>query len=152
MLARRRIEGLILAVSIYGLATQLQAQTAQISGAVQDNSGAAVVKAAVRVISQVTLVERHATTNSAGLYAVPYLTPGDYQVIIEAPGFQTAVSNITLNVDQILVLNIQLKIGAESIKVEVQAPAEAIDLNDGQLSGVVDAREINALPLILREP
>jgi len=152
MLGKRHIERLLLAVSVFSLAVHLEAQTGQITGAVQDSSNAAVVNAAVRAINLVTLVERHATTNRAGLYDVPYLTPGNYQVIIEAPGFQTVTSDITLTVDQVLVLNVQLKVGAESVKVDVQAPAESIDLNNGQLSGVVDTREMNALPLILRDP
>lgn len=141
-----------LVLTLGGLSSVLHAQSAQITGAVRDNSGAVVVKASVRVINQSTLVERRATTNDAGIYAVPYLGPGSYQVVVEVAGFQTAVSNVTLTVDQVLVLNVQLKVGEANIKVEVKAPPETIDLNDAQISGVVDSREMNALPLILRDP
>ncbi|HET9405755.1 MAG TPA: carboxypeptidase regulatory-like domain-containing protein [Candidatus Sulfotelmatobacter sp.] len=141
-----------LVLTLGGLSSVLHAQSAQITGAVRDNSGAVVVKASVRVINQSTLVERRATTNDAGIYAVPYLGPGSYQVAVEVAGFQTAVSNVTLTVDQVLVLNVQLKVGEANIKVEVKAPPETIDLNDAQISGVVDSRQISALPLITRNP
>jgi hypothetical protein len=143
---------LFLGLSFLCLSSTLHAQRAQITGEVRDTSGGVLVKAAVRVINQATLVERHTTTNDAGVYTVPYLDPSSYQVAVEASGFQTAVSTVTLTVDQVLVLNFQLKVGEANIKVEVKAPPETIDLNDAQISDVVDSRQMNALPLITRDP
>jgi len=143
---------LFFAVGSLLLAPVLHAQSGQITGDVRDASGGVVVKAAVRIINQATLVERHTATNDVGIYAVPYLDPGKYQVVVEAPNFQTSVTDVTLTVDQVLVLNLQLKIGEASIKIEVKMPDQPIDLNDAQVSQVVDSRQMNALPLILRDP
>lgn len=151
-MARKAFCFLLLALSLVVFSAVLCAQTAQVSGEVRDNSGAVLVKAPVRVINQATLVERRTTTNAAGVYALPYLDPGRYQVIVEVPGFQTALSDVTLAVDQILVLNIQLNVGEANITIEVKTPAETIDLNDAQVSDVVDSRQMNALPLITRNP
>ena len=143
---------LLLALMLWILGSQLRGQTAEITGSVHDDSGAAITNAVVRVVNLATLVERRARTNDVGLCAVPYLAPGNYQIVIEAPGFQTAIADITLTVDQVLLLNIQLKVGEANISVDVKAPLETIDLNDAQLSGIVDSREMNTLPLILRDP
>jgi len=143
---------LFLALSLVVCSSVLYAQTAQVSGEVRDSSGAVLVKAPVRVINQATLVERRTTTNQAGVYAIPYLDPGHYQVIVEVPGFQTALSDVNLAVDQILVLNVRLNVGETNIKIEVQVPEETVNLNDAQVSDVVDSRQMNALPLITRNP
>ena len=52
--------------------------TASLSGTVTDPSGAVVANAQVTVHSLATGDDRVVTTDSAGLYAVPSLVPGDY--------------------------------------------------------------------------
>src|SRR6266851_9091300 len=63
-----------------------------ITGEVKDQSGAVAPNAAVTVTNSKTNVARSTTTNSAGIYSFPDLTPGTYQVKVAAPGFETVVS------------------------------------------------------------
>ena len=96
------------------------AQNGQVQGCVTDSQEAAVFGAKVRLINQATGVERKTRTNSDGLYSVFFVPPGVYQVFVQADGFSTAASpSLTMDVGQILVYNVQMKVGALSETVEV---------------------------------
>jgi hypothetical protein len=68
--------------------TQTQT-TGRISGTVKDQNGALISGAEVILISGATSEKREVTTDGAGNYSVPLLSPGRYQVIISASGFAT---------------------------------------------------------------
>ena len=63
--------------------------TGQIAGIVRDRTGAVLVGAEVTVVRHKTGDRRVSTTDQAGGYRVPLLTPDTYQVAIVARGFQT---------------------------------------------------------------
>ena len=63
--------------------------TGQIAGIVRDRTGAVLVGAEVTIVRDKTGDRRRVTTDQAGSYRVPLLTPDTYQVAIAAPGFQT---------------------------------------------------------------
>ena len=68
----------------------LAQESAQISGVVRDPSDALVTGAAVTALNKDTGAERTVTTNAEGLYALPALNPGRYQVRAAAKGFRTS--------------------------------------------------------------
>jgi hypothetical protein len=138
---------------MFGAGLSLRAQTAQISGLVQDSSGSMVAHVHVRAINQETLVDRHATTNAVGLYVLPFLDPGQYQLVIECPGFQTAISEkLPITVDQLLIFNVRLQVGSIHETVKVNAESLAIDTSSAEVSNVVSEHQLKNLPLILRDP
>jgi hypothetical protein len=119
---------------------------------VVDPLGAVVPNAHLRAVNLDTLVERHSTTNGVGLYVLSFLDPGQYQLVIECPGFQTAIAEeLILTVDQQLSFNVRLKIG--SVFETVKANAEVgVDTSSAEVNSVVSGRQIMNLPLILRDP
>jgi hypothetical protein len=124
-----------------------------ITGSVTDASGAAIPEAAVKVLNPATGVEHTVTTNAVGIFRISE-PPGVYDVSIEKSGFKVAqFTGITLTVDQVLTLNSSLEIGAETQMVEVAGKSIApVDLQDGQLSNVIEQREVLDMPLITRDP
>ena len=85
--------------------------TASLSGTVTDPSSAVIVNAQVTVHSLATGADRVVETDSAGLYLVPSLQPGDYRVKVTAPGFSAnTVPKITLDVDRQITLNMHLSL------------------------------------------
>src|SRR5205823_11741787 len=62
-------------------------------------------------------------------------------------------SQISLSVDQVLTLNAKLVVSAvrETVRVASEAVAP-VDLNDAQIGNLVSSRQIEDLPLILRDP
>ena len=128
----------------------LNAQTAtgQITGAISDASGAVVPGAKVTINSDQTGLSRTTTTNATGVYSFPLLPVGVYSVTVEQQGFSTAKrSNIQLNVDQVLRLDLDLAIGTTSETVNVEASAVAIDSETAAIGQVVSQRQVTQLPL-----
>jgi carboxypeptidase family protein/TonB-dependent receptor-like protein len=142
---------LAIALAVLGLfASQAQAQVAgaTLSGTVNDPSGAVVPNAQVSAKNIATGVTRAATTDAAGFYSIPNLLPGNYEVTTTASGFNTTVqSNVELAVGAQQQLNIGMKIGETTQKVQVTEAAPAVQLTSSTLSGEVEAQTVRELPL-----
>src|ERR1039458_3052239 len=59
-----------------------QTETGQISGTIQDASGAVVPNVAVAAKNVATGVQRATATNTSGVYVLPNLRPGDWEITI----------------------------------------------------------------------
>src|SRR5580700_4514456 len=79
------------------LAVSLQAQTSglMLSGTVTGSSGP-LANAAITVTNVATGQTVQAQAGVLGYYSVPNLTPGEYQVSVSAPGFESKVVPVTL--------------------------------------------------------
>ncbi len=130
------------------------AQTATSGGTIADPSGAGVPGATVTAKNLATASVRKATTSDTGTYSIPNLPVGKYEVSIEKTGFSLLRFNdIELTVAQNLTLDGTLELGAVTQSVEVAGSSvPPINLEDAQLSNVVDQRRIVDLPLITRDP
>jgi len=124
------------------------AQNGQVSGHVTDSQQAAVRGATIRVINQATGVERKTATNADGLYSVPFVPPGVYQVFVQAVGFSAAASpNLTLDVSQALLYNVQLQVGSVSETVEVSGASPLRQTEEASVGQVMSAQTIDQTPL-----
>jgi hypothetical protein len=120
----------------------------EITGEVKDQSGAAAPNASVTAINTATNVARATTTNSVGVYSIPGLTPGIYQVKAAAAGFQTLVrSNIELQVQQTARVDFVLEVGQSTQTIEVAASAALLSTEDATVGTVIEQRRIVDLPL-----
>ena len=138
----------ILAVTIAASPAYAQVSGATLSGTITDPSGAAIAGAKVSIANKATGETRDATTNAAGLYLVPNLLPGDYDVTATASGFSTAKeSNVTLTVGATQTLNLPLKIGEASQTVEVTGAATLVQTANSTLSAEIESKQIVELPL-----
>src|SRR6266436_2528961 len=125
-----------------------QGAAATPTGTVSDRSGAVIPKAEISAKNAATGVVRGGETNSAGLYAVPGLPPGNYAVSVTAAGFSTAVrTNVTLTVGAQQVLDYTMQVGQVSQTVEVTEEAPNVELASSTISGSVDQRSVVELPL-----
>src|SRR5215475_15669339 len=59
-----------------------------ILGRITDSSGGVVTGATILVVNTDTNVAVSTTSNQDGNYQVPFLNPGNYNVIVDHPGFK----------------------------------------------------------------
>ena len=131
-----------------GVVAHAQVTGATLSGTVTDPSGGVVPNATVSATNTATAVTRDANSDSAGLYSIPNLVPGVYDLKVAAAGFSTSVqSAVTLSVGQQLQLNFGLKVGNTSTTVQVTEAAPQIDLTSSALTGQVESETVRELPL-----
>jgi hypothetical protein len=146
---------LVVLLAILSLPSLLLAQAAaSLNGTVTDPSGAVVTKAKVTVLNEDTNASRNLETSDTGTYSVASLAPGIYDVTIKKTGLKTAkFAGVTLTVDQALTLDAKLEVPSSSLTVTVERTQVAqINTTDSQISNVVDGKQIQDLPLILRDP
>src|SRR3981081_2583257 len=145
---------MLIALAMVALSSVGLAQTASISGTVTDSSGAVVQGAEVTSRSLAHRESHSAKSSETGAYTITNLPVGDYEVTSKQPAFRTfRVPSVTLAVAQSATANIQLQTGGTSEEVTVpgdQLPG--LELQDAQISNLVDQRQMESLPLITRNP
>lgn len=125
------------------------AGVAGISGVVRDASGAVVPGAKVTVSSATQGNLRALVTNNDGVFTAPALPPGPgYSVAVTAAGFAPyEAKGLVLQVGQNLDLQVSLAVGQTSTQVEVTGVAPLIEDTKSDISGVVNSRAIEDLPI-----
>src|SRR6478672_8483194 len=104
---------LTVAVLLSARPVTAQVEQAAITGAVMDQSDARVARAKVTVTNIRTSVSSTTITNADGYYSIPYLTPGEYNVVVESAGFKKGVvSGIALRVGFTATVDVTLEVGA----------------------------------------
>jgi hypothetical protein len=131
------------------LTASLSAQTfGSLTGDVKDASGAVVAGAAITVRNTATNGVRNATTNEDGVYSIPALVPGLYEVKAEKSGFKSASrANVELQVQQAARVDFNLEIGQVSEVVEVSSRLPLLSTEDATVGSVIEQKRITELPL-----
>ena len=123
-----------------------------ISGRVTDPSGAGVPNAGITLTSTTTNAARTAQSSGEGLYDFNAVPPGVYNIKVEHPGFRTASStNVEVQVQQSVRLDLTLQVGQVSETVEVSAQAALLQSENATVGTVIENRGIVELPLNGRE-
>ena len=146
--AARKCGYLIVAVILLApLARGQNANTGEIKGAVTDPSGASVPGVAVSVKDIQTSVVTSTTTNQAGLYDVPLLTPGNYSIRFSKSGFKDFVrEGIVLHIET-LEISATLQVGAASEEVLVSAAAPLVETETTDQHVELDTLAIASAPI-----
>eukprot|EP01136_Pigoraptor_vietnamica_P011569 Opistho-1_new@50562 len=139
---------LVLAMVLLAGAGRASAQQAEISGFVEDPSGAAITHAVIVIQNLATNVQQEARTNGAGVYTLPGLAPGAYTLTVEAAGFERQViEGLLLNVAGKVTRNITLKVGTLDETVTVSGSGLNINTRDASVSTVVDRQFVENIPM-----
>jgi len=133
-----------------GLASSVLAQNSNsgdIRGTVTDTSGAVVPSATVTVTDTDTGVVNKYLTNNDGLYDTNSILPGTYTVEFSKGGFESYKrSGIPLEVG-IITVDAQLKVGATTAVVEVNASEiPLLKTEDAQVGTTLSLNELSELP------
>lgn len=124
-----------------------QTEKAQVNGAVLDSSGAVVAGVMITAIHTATGARRAVTTNEQGLYSLPFLDPGTYELQVQKEGFRTVSrQGIKFDVAQVARIDFTLDVGAISEQVTVTAQGPMLETGSASLAHLVDNTRIVNLP------
>jgi hypothetical protein len=130
-------------------AATLTGGNGHLSGAVTDPSGAVIAGANVKLMDENGLIVAQTATDSTGNYSFSSLSPGNYRVQTERPGFKTNLMtqlNVAPGENQ---ANARLDVGASTETVTVSADTAALqtmssDVATGtRLSGVANRPHVS---------
>jgi hypothetical protein len=148
----RRIQALALICFIFlGLgATKAFAQADQgaITGLVQDQTGAVIANADVKLTNVDTglILETH--TDNSGNYVFSPIKIGSYRVAVASPGFSTTTQeNIQLHVQDRISVNVALKTGESNTSITVTEAPPLLQTEEGSTGQVIESKTINNTPL-----
>jgi hypothetical protein len=143
----RRSQLLIFGICGLVIAAYAQAPTGTILGTITDSSGAAIQTAVITVTHQATGTARKLAPNPFGLYNAPALQAGEYEVRVEAAGFQTVVRPATVQVGENTTVDVSLTVGSQSQVVTVEAATAQVSYDSNSIQDVVSRQVIQELPL-----
>lgn len=123
-----------------------RATAADISGTIQDESGAVLPGVTVTATNTATNQARTATTDRTGRYRIVALQPGVYSISTELAGFAPQQRKaVRLQIGQLAEMNFRLRPGAaEAIVISAASPV--VDPTQTSVSTVVGQQQIDTLP------
>jgi hypothetical protein len=132
------------------VATWAQTGTSSISGAITDRQKRPVAGATVTLNNRATNASRSVQSTENGTYIFDLIAPGDYQVVVEATGFNKNVTdNVQALIGRTTEHSVQLEVGSVNVTVEVRSSDQGAVINtqDASLGNVLESSQITQLPL-----
>src|SRR3954452_14042231 len=88
------------------------------------------------------------TSNAVGFYILPNVPPGNYDLTAESQGFgKYSQTGIVLRVAQVATIDMNLKVAGTTQEVTLKTEAPTIEPTRTEVSQVVDAQQIQSLPI-----
>ena len=133
----------------------LQAQDfrSTLTGRITDSNGSVIPS--VKVVMTETTTNTKFTTNSSaeGVYTIPLLLPGTYELSAEASGFKKYVqSGIQVATNVRLTQNIELSVGDVKESITVTGDAPMLETATASTGQTITTREVESLPINGRTP
>ena len=93
--------------------TAAQTSKGFVTGVVEDQNGAAIANASIKITNLTTGTSRDTVADSSGSFRLDAVDPGAYMVEVSAQGFKTAkLDKIEVNAAQTLNIPLRLEIGS----------------------------------------
>src|SRR6266550_3302356 len=147
----RELRIAVVVLSALLLAADVLAQvgsTAQISGAVKDESGGVLPGADVTATQTDTGVTRTVVSDANGAYVLSNLPLGPYRLEVKLSGFRSySRTGIVLQVNAQPVIDVQLALGDLNETVSVVGAAPLVETRSPTLGQVIENQRILELPL-----
>ncbi len=127
---------------------QSQATTAEINGRIVDAQGGVLPGVTVTATSPQTGYMRDTVTNVEGLFSLPLLPPGTYDVTAELSGFATfRQPGVRATVGATITLNPSLTVAGVQEVITVEAATPLVETGTSIRTNTVDEEAIRNLPI-----
>src|SRR5260370_5436654 len=135
-----------------GLAAAQSTTSGTLSGTVTDPTDAIVPGAKVTATNTATSTVLEAISDDRGVYRIPLMPPGVYNLKVEKPGFAAASRNgIAITVGEAAVMDVKLAVSGSTEIVQVQTEAPAIETERTQQSNTINEQSVRNLPINRRD-
>lgn len=125
-----------------------QTGSAAITGAIVDQTGAAIPATRVVVVNEDSGAKVETISGEEGHYRVTSLLPGNYRIEVEKAGFEGLVRRgIVLTTGQVVAVDLILKLGAMSETVTVEAAPPLTETQSSSAGQLVNRRMVAGLPM-----
>ena len=119
-----------------------------ISGMVSDPRGLPIRGARATAVDQATGVVLTIETTGEGVFSLPDLPVGTYDLEVDSPGFKTyRRTRIVVDANSAIRVDVSLALGDRRDAITVPAAAVRVETVDTQLGEVVSGKKIEAVPL-----
>jgi Carboxypeptidase regulatory-like domain/TonB dependent receptor len=125
-----------------------QVDRSAINGTVTDPSGRLLGETHITVVENSTESQREGVSDAAGRYDIPELPVGNYTITFDHPGFKTLTfTDVGQVVGRTRTLDAELQISGGLERVEVSVSSELMDRNTAAVTGLIERKQANELPL-----
>jgi hypothetical protein len=132
--------------------TQGVGASGDITGTITDPSGAVVTNATVTATEVEKGLKRTAGTNSSGQYHLAGLSPANYNVSVNAGGFQSEIlKGVIVSVGQMVILDFRMKVSQTAESVEVTTELPLVETERGHQADTINQQLITDLPIDRRD-
>lgn len=119
-----------------------------ITGTVEDTTGAVIPGAAVVITNEETGIVREVQSQADGAYMALNLAPGQYMISVESEGFKRfEITGLRLNVGTTMTQSVVLEIGMVTETIEVSGQTLMVQTTSGEVGSTVQIEQILELPL-----
>ena len=143
------IERLLPIVALVAAALAAPAQSGNagtVRGTITDPSGAVIPGANVHLANQMSGLDRSATSDDTGQFAIPNVPFNPYRIVVTANGFANLSQSVQINSSLGTVLKLVMQIAGASQTVTVESSGDLIE-DDPTYHTDVDRDMFNKVPL-----
>jgi hypothetical protein len=128
-------------------AAHAQSATGEVQGTIVDQSGAVLPGVSITITNTATGATRETVTDAGGLFAIPGLPVGPYEVTATLTGFATRRQpDLRVQVGQTITLRLELGVAALAETITVAGTTPVIEMTRSQVSSVVNSTAVANLP------
>ncbi len=145
----RRIVAVVSFLLLFALALLpaafAQETTGAIQGTITDPTGAVVAGAKVTATADKLIKPETATTDSHGFYRLNALPPGNYTLMVSGSGMTAKATDLNLTAGALPNLNIQLKVGSETV-IDVSTAIALVDVTQSKVETTITNEVLQEIP------
>ena len=137
--------------TLIAVSTAHSQATASLRGTVTDPTGAVIPEASVTIKSLENGSSRKTATDINGEYSFPQVTPGDFTLVAEKPGFAVVTNaHIKLLVNTPATLDLKMSLSTTGEVVNVASEASQVNTTDASVGNPFGETQVRQLPLQTR--
>ena len=138
---------LLIALSLAGAVAASAGTGGNVAGTVTDQSGGVIPAVAVSIRNAETGIGQTTVTNGEGFFAFPALTEGRYELEINQPAFQPYKTELNVDANATVHVDIPLILAAQSNVVTVSEYATSLQTTSNQMGELIAAKQVASIPV-----